>query len=135
MRSMTKGLVGLSALVLVLAAGCGDDGDGDDGGSAADIQATATEFAFDPNEWTVDAGEFTLEFTNDGSTDHEFVIMSEEIASEDEFAEDKVLDEVETGPGETVEATFTVDEAGTYQIICGLEGHFSGGMEGTLTVQ
>jgi uncharacterized cupredoxin-like copper-binding protein len=83
----------------------------------------------------VDAGEFDLEFTNDGSVDHEWVIMNEPIASEEEFTEEGVLDEVETGPGETVTATFTVDEAGEYQVICGLEGHFDAGMEGTLTVE
>jgi plastocyanin len=126
--------VGASALLLLAVTGCGgDDGDGDD--ASADIQATASEFQFEPNDWTVSAGDFDLEFTNDGSVDHEWVIMNEEISSEDEFAEDKVLDEVETGAGETVDATFTVDEAGTYQVICGLEGHFDAGMEGTLTVE
>ena len=123
-------LIGAAALMVVAVTACGDDSD-DDGG----LQATATEFEFSPNEWTVPAGEFDLEFTNDGSTDHEWVIMNEEISSEDEFAEDKVLDEVETGAGETVTATFSVDEAGTYQVICGLEGHFDAGMEGTLTVE
>ncbi|MET0880054.1 MAG: cupredoxin domain-containing protein, partial [Acidimicrobiales bacterium] len=87
------------------------------------------------DEWTVPAGEFELEFTNDGSTDHEWVIMTEPITSEAEFTEEGVLDEVETGAGETVTATFTVDDAGEYQIICGLEGHFDAGMEGTLTVE
>ena len=83
----------------------------------------------------MDAGEFDLEFTNDGSVDHEWVIMEEPITAETEFTEEGVLDEVETGPGETVTATFTVDEAGEYQVICGLEGHFDAGMEGTLTVE
>lgn len=128
----TKGLVVVAAgAVVFLAVGCGDDGDDGSGG----LEATATEFSFEPNDWTVDAGEFDLEFTNDGSVDHEWVIMNEPIASEEEFTEEGVLDEVETGPGETVTATFTVDEAGEYQVICGLEGHFDAGMEGTLTVE
>lgn len=126
----TAAMVGGAALMVLVTGACGDD----DGDSGADVEATATEFQFEPDEWSVDAGEFTLEFTNDGSTDHEWVIMAEEISSEDEFAEDKVLDEVEAGGGEVVTQTFTVDEAGTYQVICGLEGHFEAGMEGTLTV-
>ncbi|MET1042247.1 MAG: cupredoxin domain-containing protein [Acidimicrobiales bacterium] len=124
-------LIGAAALMVVTVTACGDDSDDDDGG----LQATATEFEFSPNEWTVPAGEFDLEFTNDGSTDHEWVIMNEPITSEAEFTEEGVLDEVETGAGETVTATFTVDDAGEYQIICGLEGHFDAGMEGTLTVE
>ncbi len=128
----TKVLVVVAAgAVSLLAVACGDDGDDATGG----LEATATEFSFEPNDWTVDAGEFDLEFTNDGSVDHEWVIMNEPIASEEEFTEEGVLDEVETGPGETVTATFEVDEAGEYQVICGLEGHFDAGMEGTLTVE
>ena len=128
----TKALVVAAAgVVAFLAVGCGDDGDDGSGG----LEATASEFQFEPDDWTVDAGEFDLEFTNDGSVDHEWVIMNEPIASEEEFTEEGVLDEVETGPGETVTATFTVDEAGEYQVICGLEGHFDAGMEGTLTVE
>jgi len=133
MQMRTAPLLG-AALLLVVGAGCGDDdGGGDDGDNA--IEATASEFQFEPNEWSVDAGTFTLDFTNDGTTDHEWVIMSEEIGSEDEFAEDKVLDEVEAGAGDTVSQEFTVDDPGTYQVICGLEGHFDAGMEGTLTVE
>jgi plastocyanin len=124
-------VVAAAGAVALLAVGCGDDGDEGSGG----LEATATEFEFEPNDWTVSAGEFELEFINDGSVDHEWVIMNEPIASEEEFTEEGVLDEVETGPGETVTATFTVDEAGEYQILCGLEGHFDAGMEGTLTVE
>ena len=36
-------------------------------------------------------------------------------------------------PGSTEK--FTVDEAGTYQVICAIETHFDAGMEGTLTVE
>jgi len=132
MRVHTKVMIGGASLLLVGATACGDDGDSDDGGA---LDTTASEFEFSPSEWTVDAGEFDLEFTNDGSVDHEWVIMQEPITAETEFTEEGVLDEVETGPGETVTATFTVDEAGEYQVICGLEGHFDAGMAGTLTVE
>lgn len=132
MRTRMLLLAGVGA-VAILATGCGDDGGGDGADDA--IEATATDFEFEPDDWTVPAGDFSLELTNDGAVDHEFVIMNEEIDSEADFAEDLVLDEVEAPPGETVDYDFTVDEAGTYQVLCALEGHFDAGMEGTLTVE
>jgi plastocyanin len=129
-------LVVASGAILVLGA-CGDDDDDD--GASTSIEATASEFEFEPNSWTVPAGEeFTIEFENDGSTDHEWAVINlgEDVESEDDFAEDKVLLEVEALPaGESTDEQFTIDEPGTYQVICALEGHFDAGMEGTLTVE
>lgn len=143
MRTMLGGAA-LVVVVALVAAGCGDDDDGDDeaGGAApaaVRIEAHATDFAFDPATWTVPAGaEVTIEFENEGTQEHEWVIVEQgsEIATEAEFEEDVVLFEVEAiAPDEEVEETFTVDEAGTYQVICALPGHFAAGMEGELTVE
>jgi plastocyanin len=127
------------AAVLTLGA-CGDDDDGDDSnGASTSIEATASEFQFEPDSWTVPAGqEFTIAFENGGTIEHEWAVLKlgEDIESEDEFAEDKVLFEVEAVPvDESVSQKFTVDEPGTYQVICAIEGHFNGGMEGALTVE
>lgn len=120
----------------LLVGACGDDDDA--GATSTEIEAEGTEFEFDPDSWAVPAGEeFTIDFTNSGSIEHEWAVMKqgEEIESEDEFAEDKVLVEVEAIPvGESVTESFTVEDAGTYQVVCALEGHFDAGMEGTLTV-
>ena len=53
------------AAVLTLGA-CGDDDDGDDSsGASTSIEATASEFQFEPDSWTVPAGqEFTIAFEN-----------------------------------------------------------------------
>lgn len=129
-------LVVASGAILVLGA-CGDDDDDD--GASKSIKATASEFQFEPNSWTVPAGEeFTIEFETDGSTDHEWAVINlgDDIESEEDFAEDKVLLEVEALPaGESTDEQFTIDEPGTYQVICALEGHSDAGMEGTLTVE
>jgi plastocyanin len=129
----------LLAALLALAACNG--GEGDEGGATGDastsIQTTATEFAFDPDTWTVPAGEpVTLELTNDGAIEHEWVIIEQgtTLTSTEEFEEDHVVWEIEAAPGETETGEFTVEEAGTYQVICAIEEHLDNGMEGTLEV-
>lgn len=138
MRQRSILLITAGAAALVLGA-CGDDDDGDDAAASTSIEATATEYEFDPGSWTVPAGEeFTIDFENDGSLQHEWAVLKqgEDIESGDEFAEDKVLFEVEAiPPDESTSEQFTVDDAGTYQVICAIDGHFDAGMEGTLTVE
>jgi plastocyanin len=122
------------ALVALLTAACGDD-DAGDGGDGTAIVASATNFAFDPDLWTVAAGEaVTLTLTNAADEAHEWVIMNAPIASEAEFTEDAVYWEMEAEAGDVATDTFTAPAAGTYQIICALEGHFDSGMEGELVV-
>ncbi len=130
-----KRMLGMSMLVLALgAAACGDD-DAGGGGDGAQIAATATNFAFNPDLWTVTAGEeVTLTLTNAADEDHEWVIMSAPIASEAEFTEAGVYFEMESAAGGVATDTFTAPAAGTYQIICALPGHFASGMEGELIV-
>jgi len=41
---------------------------------------------------------------------------------------------MEATAGAVATETFTAPAAGTYQIICALEGHFDSGMEGELVV-
>ena len=143
MRSTTRTLAASTVAALLLLSACGDDDAGTDDGDGTEaaptsIQATATEFQFSPDSWTVPAGEeFTIELVNDGSVEHEWAVIKqgEDIASEAEFAEDKVLFEVEAIPaGESTTESFTVDEPGTHQVICAIAGHFDAGMEGSLEV-
>jgi iron uptake system component EfeO len=93
-------------------------------GRAAPIVVTAREFAFDPSEITVAAGDVTFSVTNDGSQEHEFEI----------FRGDIVVDEVEgLVPGLTREFTVTL-APGEYTYVCKLTGHEEAGMAGSLTV-
>jgi plastocyanin len=126
-------------MVIALGA-CGDDDDSSSSeGASTSIEATATDFAFDPTTWTVPAGEeFTIDFTNDGAVEHEWAVLKagEDITSEDEFTEEKVLFEVEViDAGTSTSEAFTVADAGEYQVICAIETHFDAGMEGTLTAE
>ena len=130
---MSKRFLLMVAVVAMLTAACGDDDAG--GGDGTTLAATATNFAFAPDLWTVGAGEeVTLTLTNAADQSHEWVIMSTPIASEAEFTEGAVFWEVESSAGEVVTDSFTAPPAGTYQVICGLEGHFNAGMEGQLIV-
>lgn len=129
--------VGALALASSLAA-CGGDG------AAATLQTTATEYAFDPSSWTVEAGsEQSIELSNEGQIVHEWAVLNagKTIESEEELPEDEdtllsewVSTEVEVEAGETVTYDFTAPDAGTYQVICAIPGHFDAAMEGTLIV-
>jgi plastocyanin len=106
--------------------GHGDDGHADDNSPVADgareIQMTATDFAFDPDEITAEAGE-----------DLAIVMTSEDLLHD--FVIDELDAHVAADRGETATGGFTADEAGTYTYYCSVPGHREAGMEGTLTVE
>ncbi|HEX6221850.1 MAG TPA: cupredoxin domain-containing protein [Acidimicrobiia bacterium] len=124
-------------LLAVLVAACSSDG------ASTEINAEMTDFQFSPTSWTVPAGEeITIELTNNGSVEHEFVILQPGVtisgedelpATEEELLAEFVYWEDEVEAGETKTVTFTAPPAGEYQVICAIEGHFTAGMEGTLT--
>jgi uncharacterized cupredoxin-like copper-binding protein len=129
-------MLAVVALALVACGGAGNE-------ASTELTATVQEFQFTPSTWTVPAGEqITIAITNAGSVTHEWVLLQEgvTITSEDDLPEteeellaDFVNVEEEVEAGETKTLTFEAPPAGTYQIICAIEGHFNGGMEGTLT--
>jgi len=106
------------------------------GGGAAATEATvsASEFAFDPADVQLVAGqEVSVQFDNAGAVEHNWTVLSEQIGSEAEFSEDLVLAQVpNTAAGESSDASFTL-EAGEYQVICTVTGHFDAGMQGTVS--
>lgn len=131
----------LAALVIVALTSVACSGGG--GGASTELAATVKEFQFTPNTWTVPAGQqITIDVTNEGTTTHEWVLLQPgvTITSEDDLPETEeellanfVYVEEEVEVGETKTLTFEAPPAGTYQVICAIEGHFNAGMEGTLT--
>lgn len=136
---MSKWRIGLIVAVplMLLLSACG--------GASTSIKAELSDFQFSPTTWKVVAGEeITIELTNNGSVDHEWVILQPGVtidseadlpATEEELLADFVYweDEVEKGDSKTL--SFTAPPVGEYQVICAIEDHFNAGMEGTLTVE
>lgn len=84
-----------------------------------------TEFKFDPNTWTVKAGQpVTITAKNSGTVTHDWVVKGMESQTK-----------VEAQAGQTGTKTFTITTPGTYQVYCSQAGHEAAGMTGTLTVQ
>ena len=119
-------------LSLILAA-CGG------GGPSTNLKGDMTDFMFDPDTFTVPAGEtITLELSNNGAVEHEFVIMNFATGVGDDFGDEdeaNIYWEAELEAGVSGTFTFTApSQPGDYQIVCGSEGHYVAGMVGSLTV-
>ena len=115
-------------------------------GSGTTTPTTGTEVSGSVGEWFVrideesaSAGPVTFRITNAGSVRHEFLVVRTDLApgtitvgDDARFSESNpaltVVDEIgEWGPGQT--KTLAVDlEAGTYQLVCNLAGHYRLGM-------
>lgn len=109
------------------------------GGPTTNLDVTMTDFQFQPNQYTVPAGqEITLSSTNNGAVVHNFVIMKQGTSAGAMFDDEDVPNvywEVELQPGGTVTTTFTApSEPGDYEVVCKTEGHIASGMTATLTV-
>jgi uncharacterized cupredoxin-like copper-binding protein len=139
-RSRTPAIIAASVLLL---AACGGDGGGGDATTELTVEGT-NDLTFEPDEFTVPAGEeVTVELSADG-VEHDFVIEGAADAVEVGDAEehdDMEMDELPEGDvevvhadaGSTASSTFTVNEAGTYEVYCAVPGHRDAGMVATLT--
>jgi plastocyanin len=136
----------LIAIVIPLAlAACGDDDDEeptsaatsettteetttDDaaqtGGGGEELTISETEFALDPADPTVAAGEVTITATNDGATLHNLEVEGNGV--------EEITDDLD--PGQSGELKLDL-EPGEYEIYCAIGTHAAQGMEGTLTVE
>lgn len=129
---MKKILSVLLGLTLLLSA-CGASG------PTTTINVTMTDFHFEPSQFTVPAGqEITVNATNNGAVEHEFVIFKLGTDAGVKFGdedEENIYWEVEVQPGQSVTETFTApSEPGEYSLTCGIEGHLEAGMNGKLVV-
>jgi uncharacterized cupredoxin-like copper-binding protein len=123
-----------AVLFSLLLAACGGVG-----GVSNTIDVTMTDFQYQPNQFTVPAGEeITFSSSNNGAVVHNFVIMKLGTTAGDSFDDEDVPNvywEVELVPGGSTNTTFTApEEPGEYQVICRTEGHIVSGMTAKLIV-
>ena len=110
------------------------------GSTGSGISVTASDFQFEPHHWTVSSGQtVTLDFTNQGTQEHEWVILKlgEEVTlpfSDDD--EGKIYWEIEADPGTISQGSFMAPKnPGTYTVVCGKKEHLEKGMLGLVIVQ
>jgi plastocyanin len=126
-------LVSAAAVFALLSfAGCGGGDDASDtsgaagtsgGGGGQTIDVAASDFMFAPADLQADAGDVTINLTNDGQSDHALEIEGNGVEEETDTIP----------PGESTSLTLTLED-GTYEIYCPVDGHKGLGMVGTLTV-
>ena len=107
------------------------------------IQVDLSEFAFGPDEIHLTVGQpYQLNFTNIGDVKHEStapeffqnVAFRKAQDASGEFKAQTVL-EVETFAAMETELWLIPTKAGTYDLVCEIEGHFEAGMFGTIVVE
>jgi len=143
MRRCTNGrrLVVIAVGALLIGACGGGNNGGDNGedapGTATSFTVQAGEFTFTPDALTMAADtDVTVTLENVGTIEHDWVVLKAgtNITSEAEFSENLVETEVRNVPAGS-SGTVTLNlPSGTYQVICLVAGHFTAGMEGSLTV-
>jgi uncharacterized cupredoxin-like copper-binding protein len=125
----------LSVAVPLGLAACGDDDEGTTGattttptaaGAASTVDVSETDFALDPSDPTVKAGEVTFNVTNDGQTLHNLEV--EGPAGEAELEQD-------LQPGESGTLKVNLDKPGKYEWYCPVGNHREMGMRGEITVE
>jgi len=146
------GLIALAALLaafMLLVSGCANKAGASDTASAGTITVDVGEGSggmyINLSATSADAGTVTFTVSNTGTVEHEFVVLSTDLAAADlpfdasaneaEEEGDGVTPVDEIGsimPGEV--KTLTVDlPAGHYALICNLPGHYQAGMRADFT--
>ena len=119
---------------VALAAGCSG------GSGAPTVKVALTEFKIAPDPTSVKSGDVTFDVTNDGTTEHEMVLIKTDEAPADlpmengEASEDGSVGEVaDLAAGSSGTLKVQLDP-GTYVMICNLPGHYTSGMRTAFTV-
>lgn len=130
---MKRTLIIVAVLLGLMLVSCGG------GGASTKINVTMTDFQFQPNQFTVPAGqEITFNSVNNGAVVHNFVIMKKGTSAGPFFDDEDVPNvfwQVEIQPGSSVDTSFTAPtDPGDYEVVCRTEGHIASGMTAKLTV-
>jgi uncharacterized cupredoxin-like copper-binding protein len=128
-----------------LVSGCGPDGEAARQGLSNTVSGSLKEWEVDVDAGGATAGPVTFTITNNGTIEHEFLVVKTDIPDgeipvvDDKFSEEsegvEVIDEIEGfGKGET--GTLTVDlQPGNYQLVCNITAHYAAGMHTAFVVK
>jgi uncharacterized cupredoxin-like copper-binding protein len=137
-RRRLQSLVVCSAAAVLLGTACGSSQGPESTavpGDAPHLTISMFEYGFGPSSVSLSSGSTVLlRFRNDGDLVHEWAVLSGRIETEVDFSRDDVLAEIRLEPGAVDTIALAAPDAGTYQIICPISGHFTQGMEGSLRV-
>lgn len=101
-----------------------DEDLGTEAGEELEILITASDFQFDPNKFTVEAGQQVVLTLNSSGMPHDIVFEDLDVRTEI----------IMSGNSETI--TFTApDEPGEYAYYCSVGNHRALGMEGVMIVE
>lgn len=137
MQSTTKRFaVAAVAAVAMLGAACSSSG--------GDVTGTVHDYGIELDATSVSAGSVTFSITNEGPSEHEFLVVRSDAAPDsftptaEGIVDEALLDVVDEIPewaaGETQELTLDL-AAGSYIIMCNIEGHYQAGMHIGFTVE
>ena len=134
------------AAAAVLLAACGGGGDSQNTSApagGAQVNVTLKEWSLTPDKTSVPAGGVTFTATNDGSFEHEMIVIKTGLAADalpiaggavDEGAAGDVIDEIPAFASGATE-TLTVDLGpGAYVLFCNVGGHYQQGVRSAFTV-
>lgn len=154
MRLITRSALGLAVVAGLLSA-CSSGSDSGSTGGAASTATTAPaasgktinvslkEFTVKPSAASASAGSVTFAVKNEGTVDHEFVVVKSDLAADKLPMKDgalvdetkiEVVGEIEQfAAGASQSKTFDL-KAGKYLLICNLPAHYGAGMTTAFTV-
>ena len=136
----------IAASLLVALAACGEAEDTPTPTPVqTDVSVRLSEWAVEPSLSSAMAGEVEFAATNEGTLEHELIVMRTELAPDalvvdsglvDEDASGTVIGEIEPEelqPGQTSSSAWTL-ESGNYVLFCNIPGHYTNGMHSAFTV-
>jgi len=152
-------VLALVAVLGIVAAACSSDDEGGEGSAsgstasgttapdtstAAVVNSTVKDFAIALDPTSEAAGEIKFEITNEGPSEHEFVVLQTDLAPDalpvdgDSVSEETEgvvnAGEVEDIASGTTESLALTLDPGNYVVICNLPGHYAQGMRTGFTV-
>ena len=111
------------------------------GPKKTNLAVSLSDFKFTPDSWEVPAGaEVTLTLTNEGSVQHEWLLLDAGVTITPPFDEEAVkasiLVDQDVDAGASATIVFTAPSTpGEYEVVCGVAGHIEAGMVGHLIVK